>query len=51
MIKYLIIGLIIYGYYKFFLAPKRIPTRRQDQIDRKDDLKDEGEYTDYEEVD
>jgi hypothetical protein len=49
MLKLLILGLIIYGYYKFFLAPKRIGTRKQQEIEREKKSRDE-EYTDYEEV-
>jgi hypothetical protein len=48
MLKLLILALVIYGYYKFFLAPKRLKTRDQDQIGR--DNRDDDEYTDYEEV-
>lgn len=49
MIKFLLLGLIIYAYYKFFLKPKRLNTRDQQQIDKHDE-DDDGEYVDYEEV-
>lgn len=48
MLKLLILALVIYGYYKFFLAPKRLKSRDQDYIDR--NKPDDEEYTDYEEV-
>jgi len=49
MIKYLLLGLIIYAYYRFFLAPKRIADRDQREIN--DPEKEDGEYIDYEEID
>ena len=48
MIKFLLLGLIVYTYYKFFLAPKKIATRDQDKIQNRKD--EDGEYVDYEEV-
>lgn len=48
MLKLLILALVIYGYYKFFLAPKRLNSRDQQHIDR--DNQDDDDYTDYEEV-
>jgi len=49
MIKFLLLGLIIYVYYKFFLKPKRLDTRDQQQIHKQKDDNDD-EYVDYEEV-
>ena len=49
MLKLLIVGFIIFAYYKFFLAPKRINSRDQELIDRK--KKEDEEYSDYEEID
>ena len=48
MLKLLILGLIIFVYYKFFLSPKRLNSRDQYKIER--DRKEEEEYTDYEEI-
>lgn len=48
MLKLLILGLVIYGYYKFFIAPKRLSSREQDKIDRNE--REDEEYSDYEEV-
>jgi len=51
MIKYLLLGLIVYAYYKFFLAPKRIPPGDQGQNRGKNTRQQDEEYSDYEEVD
>ena len=49
MLKLLILGVIIFVYYKFFLAPKKLNSRDQYHIDNKKSEKEE--YSDYEEVD
>ena len=48
MLKLLILGLIIFAYYKFFLAPKRLDSRDQNKIER--DRNHDEEYSDYEEI-
>ena len=47
--KYLLLGLIVYAYYKFFLSPKKIAPRDQDLQYKEPD--EDDEYVDYEEVD
>jgi hypothetical protein len=42
ILKYLILGLVIYGIYRFTVAP-RIGSAKNDGV--------EDEYTDYEEID
>ena len=48
MLKLLISALVIYGYYKFFIAPKRISTRKKQELE--DKKREQEEYTDYEEI-
>jgi hypothetical protein len=49
MIKYLLLAAIVYAYYKFFLAPKKLEGRDQQNIQEHQDA-DDDEYIDYEEI-
>ena len=58
MLKLLITAAIIYGIYRFFIAPPPALNRRphQDELDNRakperKSTDDDGEYVDYEEVD
>ena len=50
MLKFLVIGVLIYFAYQLFFRRPALPTRRQDEIDRMGSNGDE-EFVDYEEVD
>lgn len=58
MLKFFITAAIIYGIYRFFIAPPPALNRRppQDELKHKADTNrestdDDGEYVDFEEVD